>query len=166
MSDVESYPLVLIVEPVAGTLSDMIKVLRRAGYHTAGTSTFERAREQIQIDPPRVLLTGARLGAYNGLHLALLAQQRRADCQAIILTPVPDPVLEREVHGLGAVCVVSPLSAEALCPLLETLLGNLTNASEPVCAAEPPTERRRGDRRWIVTPDFQPERRVADRRRH
>src|SRR5688572_11718972 len=117
----------------------MIKVLRRAGYHTAGTSTFERAREQIQLDPPRVLLTGARLGAYSGVHLALLAQQQRPECQAIILTPGPDPVLEREVNALGAVCIVSPLPAQSLRPLLETLLAPATSTSEPVSAGVPLT---------------------------
>lgn len=159
--DVDHYALVLVVEPHDETLVDMLRALRRAAFAAVGVRTFESAREQLAIDPPRVLITQARLGSFSGLHLAYVAHQRRAECQVVILGDLPDAALERDALQAGAVVLGRPVPAATLPSILAMLLG----ANAPRAAAEQPVDRRQADRRQRTIPGFTPERRVADRRR-
>jgi two-component system response regulator GlrR len=161
VADVEHYALVLVVEPHDETLVDILKTLRRSGFAAVGVRTFEHAREQIAVDPPRVLVTQARLGSYSGLHLAYVAAQREGRCQVVILADLPDAPLERDAFNAGAVVLGRPLPAPALPPVLAMLLGR----AAPPLASEQPGERRHTERRQAVIPGYSPERRLADRRR-
>ena len=65
-------PLVLLVEPNARTSA----VLQRGLVPTAdviASSSFQQARAVLRERPPDLLVTNLRLGAYNGLHLVLIA---------------------------------------------------------------------------------------------
>jgi DNA-binding response OmpR family regulator len=159
----EPYTLVLVVEPHDETLADMLQALRGAGFAAVGVRTFEHAREQLTIDPPLALVTQARLGSYNGLHLAHVARQRRSASHVVILADLPDASLEREALQAGAAVMARPLPPATLPKVLAMLLGRPTR----IAATEGGHryERRHTERRQLVTPGYTPERRVADRRR-
>lgn len=160
----DGYSLVLVVEPEENSLAEMVRALRAAGYHTAGASTFEEARRQIRLDPPRIVIARARLGAYSGIHVALLARGARPDCQTLIFTDEPDPVLEREVGDAGAVFTIKPIASDMLAAVA-ALFGAAPCNADPPSELASLAERRMEERRKAVTPDFAPERRVAERRR-
>jgi DNA-binding response OmpR family regulator len=95
-------PDVLLVAPTpqvaAGTRTRLID----AGMKVTVVETFGDAREQLHDTHPDLLISEVRLGAYNGLHLALRAQS--SGIPAIILGQ-DDPVMEREAKRLGATYV-------------------------------------------------------------
>ena len=189
MSAVGDYSLILVVDPDEESLAAMVKSLRGAGYHTAAAATFEEARRQLRVDPPRVLVSRARLEAYSGVHLALLARSLRSDCQSLILAEAPDPILEHEVTEAGAVFTLGPLTGDMLPSAIASIFGTqpcnpaaasaatldvvmptveLTPAIElasTIDLSSVPSDRRIGERRQVPTPGFEPERRVGDRRR-
>ena len=173
MSAGGGYSLILVVEPDEASLAEMLKALRSAGYHTTGATTFEEARRQLALDPPRVVVAAARLGAFSGLHLAIIARELRPDCQSLILADAADAVLEREVTDAGAVFTLKPLGPGMLPASIESLFGTppCSDSSPAELAANMETlalenvERRLGERRRTVTADFTPERRTAERRR-
>src|SRR5690242_8016317 len=59
-------------------------------------SDFAAARKRLLTDPPDLLVTNIRLGAYNGLHLVHLAAANGFATRTIVYTDSPDPVLLRE----------------------------------------------------------------------
>lgn len=147
-------------------LSAWVKALRQAGYHTAGVSTFEEAKRQLMLDPPNILITGARLGAYNGLHLVHLGRAESPRFQAVIIGEAPDAVLERDAIQAGAAFLVEPVSGAGLVAVVTVLVGGPTREGpNPRLGSEPRPDRRRDDRRATLTQWVLPERRVVQRRR-
>jgi FixJ family two-component response regulator len=49
------------------------------------------------------MVTDLRLGAYNGLHLVLLARQRASEMSVIVYSAHADAALRAEAHSFGAV---------------------------------------------------------------
>jgi len=94
-------PDVLLVSPTADIAAGMRARLTDAGMRVTLVETFAAAREQLQ-SMPDLLISEVRLGAYNGLHLAMRA--RASSIPAIILGET-DPVTEREAERLGATYV-------------------------------------------------------------
>ena len=93
--------MLLLVEPdddiasrLTASLSGVPDV-RRCG-------RFAEAREQLQRQPPDLLVSNLRLYEYNGLHLVYLATQAGAPTRAIIYTITLEPVLARDVQRAGA----------------------------------------------------------------
>jgi DNA-binding response OmpR family regulator len=162
-----TYRHVVIVDPDPSALAQMMRALRAAGYQTTAALTFEEARQQIQMDPPDLLLAHARLGRYNGLHLALAAERR--DMKTIITSALADPALEREVVGFGAAFLVKPIPEESLVAVVTSLVGAPRVMATPVTATVAPLfvsdRRKKTDRRRLVILDFPNDRRVRERRR-
>ena len=106
-----SHPRVIVVTPssdVAGTVTD---ALRETDYHVVALSDFATARAALERQPPDLLISELKLGAYNGLHLVIVAHGRRAPTRAIIIGP-PDPVMEREARRQHAVYLTTPANDE------------------------------------------------------
>lgn len=156
--------MVLVVEPQEMLLGEMVQVLRRAGYQAVGAEDFQEARRQIAIDPPRVLLARARLGAYSGMHLALLAQRRRSDCQVVIVGNSADRTCEAEFVNAGVALLDEPLPVTILPALISGLCGGPSFPRGPEFWRDQRFDRRQGDRRQLVIPGYTPERRMTDRR--
>jgi FixJ family two-component response regulator len=68
----------------------------------------------MRAQAPDLLITELRLGAFNGLHLVVLARSSQPAMATIVLTGVPDPVLETEAKRLGAVYLVNPVKPAEL----------------------------------------------------
>ena len=108
---------VLVVEPNRTASNQMLKMLSDAGFAPALARDYRDARDRLKNDNFSAVITAQRLGAYNGLQLAIWAAFRGFD--AIVTTPDADPVLDREAANVGATTVVDP------CHHPETLLAAL-----------------------------------------
>ena len=60
----------LVVEPDNADSGLIADALRLAGFTVMVTHTFNDAKTLLSEDPPSLLVTEIRLGAYNGLQLA------------------------------------------------------------------------------------------------
>jgi YesN/AraC family two-component response regulator len=70
-----------------------------------------------------VLVTGVRLGAYNGLQLVMLAKAERPDITAVVLSGFDDPVLRHDATSIGASFRVKPVPHEQLLDGVATVSG-------------------------------------------
>src|SRR5262245_17844398 len=79
-------PKVLIVEDNDATRSGLSELLRRAGFDTYATPSFEEGQRAMREDGPDLLLADIRLGPYNGLQLLVTSPRR---VPTIIMTGYP-----------------------------------------------------------------------------
>jgi DNA-binding NarL/FixJ family response regulator len=83
-------------------------------------STFEDAKREIAMLRPEIVVTDVRLGAFNGLQLALLARAVRSDVRVVVFSGFDDPVLKEEARRIGAIYLVKPVSGHALVQALNS----------------------------------------------
>jgi DNA-binding response OmpR family regulator len=126
-------PKVLIVEDNDATRTGLTELLKRAGYETHATRSFEEGLRAMREDTPDLLIADVRLGPYNGLQLIVTSPKR---VPTIIMTGFPDPVLEADAHHLGAQFILKPVAPAALLTLVEEQL-----ASRPAQELSGPTRR-------------------------
>lgn len=110
---------VLIVEDQAALLEGMVTAFERAGRDVVATRTFEEARSRLLSENFHCLITDVRLGAFNGLQLAVIARDKNPAMGIIVFSGFDDPVLREEAAHLGASYVVKPVSAEHLMQLMD-----------------------------------------------
>ena len=87
---------ILVVDDMAEVLAFMTSVLEGAGYHVLTAATFEHAKEMLDRNPPDLLMLDIRLGAYNGLQLAVKFRAEHATRPVLVMSGYVDPVLVRE----------------------------------------------------------------------
>ena len=114
---------VLVVAPSAQVASTVLTVLSAAGYHAERLTDFRDAREALDARPPDLLVTEVRLGAYNGLHLAIRARGRGLTTQTILVGPA-DAILEAEARKQDAFYLESPVDPVALAQLADSVLAH------------------------------------------
>lgn len=90
--------IVLVVAQDSELVVQLLSSLREAGCQAAVTTSFRAGKEQLE-HRPAAILTEVRLGAYNGLHLALLARAR--GIPAVVLGEA-NAATEREARKIGA----------------------------------------------------------------
>jgi FixJ family two-component response regulator len=127
-------PRVLIVEDNDATRTGLSELLKRAGYDTQATRSYEEGIRVMREDTPDLLIADVRLGPYNGLQLLVTSPRR---VPTIIMTGFPDSVLEADAHHLGAQFILKPVAPAALLALIEEQL-----------AARPQQELSGPTRRW------------------
>ncbi len=88
------------------------------GYEAAVCPEFRAASTQLQRTPDLVI-TEVRLGAFNGLHMAMKALWE--GIPAIVLGP-DDPVLRREALTMGITYVTPDVHEHAMAALVENLV--------------------------------------------
>jgi DNA-binding NtrC family response regulator len=100
-------------------LADAIKIVfERAGHDVVACRTFEDARSTLLKGNFDVLVTDVRLGAFNGIQLAVIAHDTRPDTRIIVFSGFDDPVLREEAAHLGASYLVKPVTADHLLELI------------------------------------------------
>jgi DNA-binding NtrC family response regulator len=154
---------VLVVEPVLDDLLRTVAILSSAGFLVTAAATFAQAKPLLTAGSPAVLLTAARLGMYNGLHLVVRGTALQPGLAALITSRVEDLVLQRETEQLGATFILQPLPHdELIASILKTRFRAAGN-TEPI---RPPFERRSTQRRALepIEP-ISVDRRGSDRRR-
>jgi DNA-binding NtrC family response regulator len=92
---------VLVVDDDPWIWRDVRRTLKfLADVHTAGD--FPAARRRLFDEPPDLLVTNLRLGAYNGLHLVHLASTASSSTRSIVYSSHPDFPLIEEAQRIGA----------------------------------------------------------------
>ena len=89
---------VLVVAQDTQLAMTLVSWLRESGCEPALTTSFSAGRDQLEAGPA-IVMAQVRLGAFNGLHLALRA--RAKGIPAIVLGDA-DPATEREARKVGA----------------------------------------------------------------
>jgi DNA-binding NtrC family response regulator len=151
---------ILLVDTRLAALRRTGELLQRAGHDVIETASFNDAKRLLAAYRPALLISSLRLGAFNGLHLVHLGRFAQPDLNAVIIAAGSDAVLQSETERVGASLLVEPVPIPALLSLIGRMLG--TEAS-PV-ADESRRERRRSDRRRLLTSGSASERRVGERR--
>jgi CheY-like chemotaxis protein len=103
----------LVVSPSPELAGQVLAWLGRAGFTTIHVQSFLAARAALDTDPPDVLVSEIKLGAYNGLHLAIRLRTR--GCQTkVALIGDADPVLETEAECAESAYLTLPVEESAL----------------------------------------------------
>jgi DNA-binding response OmpR family regulator len=142
----------LVVEPEEGSRLLLASRLSSAGLSVTGTGSFRSARASLREDPPpSVLVTEVRLGAYNGLHLALIGRSLSSHMTLVVTSRVHDRVLQRDAEELGATFVRTPMTPwELLAPLYRAALRE-PDADGTFESPSPPPPCPNGDCIWLGT---------------
>jgi len=104
-----SQRCVLVVDSDPSDLSSTVSLLEGAGYRVATASAFDEAKQLLATESPDLLITGLRLGPYNGLHLILRSRADHPEMAAIVMTHFSDPVLEAEAQRQQAGFLLRPV---------------------------------------------------------
>lgn len=110
---------VLVVDDDDATRLGLAELLDAAGYLTRAGATFEEGLRMLRADPPDLLITDVRLGAYNGLQLILSSSR---PVPAIVITGFDDPVLEADARRQGADYVLKPVSPQVILDMVRRRL--------------------------------------------
>jgi DNA-binding NtrC family response regulator len=93
-----------VAERIVGCFPDSETVVR---------TDFAAAKSELDQHPPDLLVSEVRLGAFNGLHLAIRANGRGLSTQTILIGP-RDSVLEAEASQQHAHYLTSPVDEARL----------------------------------------------------
>ena len=107
-------PSLLIVDDDLAVLEALSRYLADHGFNVVSTSVFEEAKQHIATVRPDIVITDVRLGAFNGLQLAILARDLRPDARVVVFSGFDDPVLKEEARRIGAVYLVKPVSGRTI----------------------------------------------------
>ncbi len=109
---------ILIVDDDASLLDVLQRAFQNAGAEVVAHSTFEGARRALHDEVFDALLTDVRLGAFNGLQLAVISRDAHPEIRVIVFSGFDDPVLRSEAERVGATYVVKPVTTEILLELV------------------------------------------------
>ena len=116
---------VLVVDDDRQVLKYLTELLREAGYDTVTCDRFADAKALLTTTRPDLLLTDIRLGAYNGLQLAIFAQTRHPGIPIVVLTGYEDPTLRQQAAASGATFLVKPVKRDELLGRIAAALGTV-----------------------------------------
>jgi two-component system response regulator RegA len=119
----------LIVDDDKQVSALVARWLSQAGYEVSTCDDFNAAKRRILDDEPGLLIVDVRLQGFNGIHLAILARQRRPDTRAVVLSGWDDDALRREARACGAVYMCKPLKAAELLAAVQPPNGSGDNAA-------------------------------------
>jgi two-component system response regulator YesN len=122
-------PSLLLVDDDLSLLAALSRFLSDNGFQVVPCSNFEDAKREIATLRPEILVTDVRLGAFNGLQLALLARDVRPSVRVVVFSGFDDPVLKEEARRIGATYLVKPVSGHTL---VQELRANSGRSDEPV----------------------------------
>jgi CheY-like chemotaxis protein len=153
----------LLVEP-----DDVWRVLTKTaltagGLYVTAVGTYDEA-VPLLATAPLLLMTEIRLGAYNGLHLAMRGRTIRPDIKLVVTGEFRDAVLQREADFIGATLVSKPVTANELLAAVYRTAVRRPDPDGLVDPVRPPFERRARDRRERPEAPLPHERRRSDRR--
>lgn len=139
---------ILVVDDMPEIQRFLSMLLGDAGYDVLAASTLKSGQYVVRQADPDLLIIDIRLGAYNGLQLALDQSISHPTRPIILISGHADPVLEAEAKRLGTEFLTKPIEPSLLLKAIERLLAQRQSS---------------GERRW-----HPPERRFAslDRRHH
>ena len=113
----------LVVDDDVSLLEALEEALSLRGDQVTACSSFEEARQLLRDRRFDALITDVRLGAFNGLQLAVMARDAHPDIQLIVFSGFDDPVLREDAAHLDATYLVKPVTGTQLLDLLATHSG-------------------------------------------
>lgn len=109
---------VLLVAQSPRVASELAATLTSAGYAPIVASDFVAAKALLDTRSD-FLITEVKLGAYNGLHLAIRAASR---CTPTIVLGDTDPILQAEAERQKATFLTTPVDPERVLLVMRELL--------------------------------------------
>jgi DNA-binding response OmpR family regulator len=113
---------ILVVDDQPTVLEGVQMFFSAAGHEVTACGTFADARRALQTSAYDLLLTDIRLGAFNGLQLALIARQQDPQIRIAVFSGVDDAVLREEASRLSATYLVKPVGGHQLLELCKPAL--------------------------------------------
>jgi DNA-binding NtrC family response regulator len=110
---------VLIVDDDTGLLEAMQRSLRDSVRTVVACDSFEKARQVLKDQSFDALITDVRLGAFNGLQLAVMARDMHPEMRLVVFSGFDDPVLRADAEQIGAIYLVKPVASSELLRLLD-----------------------------------------------
>lgn len=110
---------ILLVDDDVSLLEALKMALTAQGKDVEACSTFEQGRMALREKHFDALITDVRLGAFNGLQLAVIARDEQPHIRIIVFSGFEDPVLRSEAAAVDADYVVKPVTGSELNTLLE-----------------------------------------------
>ena len=114
---------IFIVDDERHVLRYLAELLQGAGFDTIACERFLDAKALLATTRPDLLLTDIRLGAYNGLQLAIYARDHHPGLPVIVLTGYEDPTLREEASHAGAQYLVKPVTQKVLIDAINQAIG-------------------------------------------
>jgi DNA-binding response OmpR family regulator len=118
MPDTPQRPKILIVDDDPSLLEALERSFQEAGEDVVAHSSFEQARKALQTTHFDALITDVRLGAFNGLQLAVIGRDTYPNIRLIVFSGFDDPVLRTEAEHVGATYIVKPVTGAKLLEIL------------------------------------------------
>jgi two-component system response regulator PilR (NtrC family) len=109
---------ILIVDDDPSLLEALERSFLEAGQDVVAHDSFEEARRTLQTTRFDALITDVRLGAFNGLQLAVIGRDTYPDIRLIVFSGFDDPVLRTEAEHVGATYMVKPVTGAKLLEVL------------------------------------------------
>ena len=120
---------IIVVDDDRQVLRYLTELLQETGFDTVSCERFLDAKGLLATSRPDLLLTDVRLGAYNGLQLAIFARERHPGLPVIVLTGYEDPTLRDEAVRAGAGFLVKPVPRAVLIDAVTKALAASTDPS-------------------------------------
>ena len=124
MSDTAHRQKILIVDDDPSLLEALERSFLEAGEDVVAQGSFESARRVLQTTRFDALITDVRLGAFNGLQLAVIGRDTYPDIRLIVFSGFDDPVLRTEAEHVGATYMVKPVTGQKLLEVLRQPAGS------------------------------------------
>jgi DNA-binding NtrC family response regulator len=122
MNPAKSVPTalrILIVDDDTGLLDAMQRSLRDSVRTVVACDSFEKARQMLKDQSFDALITDVRLGAFNGLQLAVMARDMHPNMRLVVFSGFDDPVLRADAEQIGAIYLVKPVASSEILKLLD-----------------------------------------------
>ena len=94
--------LALLVDPDSQFLPQLGRAVARAGWGSIVQTTFVGARRELEVKHPNAVIANAKLGMFNGVHLAYLAKRVKPKSITIVYADGIDPALGVEAQRANA----------------------------------------------------------------
>lgn len=117
-------PHLLVVDDQYGVRRLIQELFSQAGYKVSLASNGREALEQVQTNPPVLVLLDMRMPVMDGMEALRLLKQMHPDLPCIMMTAVEDGEQISLALSAGAqACISKPFDIFALRELVEGVLG-------------------------------------------
>lgn len=118
MQESQRRQKILVVDDDRSLLDALERYFIDAGEDVVAIDSYEEARRALQTTQFDALITDVRLGAFNGLQLAVISRDTYPDIRLIVFSGFDDSVLRTEAEHVGATYMVKPVTGARLLEVL------------------------------------------------